>query len=91
MTSESPIDFFDPCLTPCPNGLRKRCIALVHDASLESACKDDLEDCIEDPELTEAQGLELASYLEQHQKQLDEYYAPSQKMISKHIMMICGL
>jgi len=92
MPSEvEPIDFFHPGVTPCPDGLRRRCMALVHDASLERACKDDLEDRIEDPEMTEAEGLELASYLEQHRKQLDEFYAPSQKMIGAHIRKICGL
>ena len=52
---------------------------------------EELEDRIQSPELTEAEGLELVSYLEQHRKQVWDYYAPSQRMIAAFIKKICGL
>lgn len=52
---------------------------------------DAIENRIQSPELTEAEGLELLSYLVQHRKQLHEFYAPSQRMITDHIKKICGL
>ena len=33
----------------------------------------------------------MAAYLVQHRKQIDEYYAPTQRMIREHIKKICGL
>ena len=41
--------------------------------------------------ITIDEGLDLWAYLEQHRKQLWDYYAPSQRMISKHIKLICEL
>ena len=90
MTAEA-IDFFDPGRNPCPDGLRNRCLGLLRDASLDHDSMDTIENRIQSPELTEAEGLEQVSYLEQHRKQLDEYYAPSQRMITAHIKKICGL
>ena len=71
------IDFFDPGLTPCPDGLRKACLRLLQDVSLDHERIEELEDRIQSPELTEAEGLELVSYLEQHRKQVWDYYAPA--------------
>ena len=85
------IDFFDPGLTPCPDGLRKACLRLLQDVSLDHERIEELEDRIQSPELTEAEGLELVSYLEQHRKQVWDYYAPSQRMITAFIKKICGL
>ena len=85
------IDFFDPGQTPCPEQLRNTCMHMLRDASLDGQRIEQLEDQILSPELTEAEGLEQVSYLEQHRKQLDEYYAPSQRMITAHIKKICGL
>lgn len=85
------IDFFDPGLTPCPDGLRKACLRLLQDVSLDHDRIDELKDRLYSPELTEAEGLRLVSYLEQHKKQLWDYYAPSQRMITAHIKRICDL
>lgn len=90
LTAEA-IDFFDPGLSPCPDGLRNRCLGLLRDASLDHDSMDTIENRIQSPELTEAEGLELLSYLVQHRKQLHEFYAPSQRMITDHIKKICGL
>jgi hypothetical protein len=89
--TQSPLDFFDPALMPCPSWLRRKCSRILFDASLDEVSLESIEDRIHSDELTEAEGLDLWARLEQHRKQLDEYYAPSQKMISKHIRMICGL
>ena len=90
MTAEA-IDFFNPGLNPCPEGLRNRCLGLLRDASLDHDSMDAIENRIQSPELTEAEGLELVSYLEQHRKQVWDYYAPSQRMITAFIKKICGL
>ena len=90
-TESTPIDFFDPSTTPCPNWLRRRCLGLLSDASLDQASAEAIEDRIQSPELTEAGGLELVFYLTAHRKQLGEYYAPTQRMITDHIKKICGL
>ena len=50
-----------------------------------------IEDRIQSSELTEAGGLELVFWLQAHRKQLGEYYAPTQRMITDHIKKICGL
>ena len=92
MTAESqPLDFFDPGITPCPDGIRKTCLRLLRDASLDQDTIEVIEDRIQSPELTEAGGLELVFYLTAHTKQLGEYYAPTQRMITDHIKKICGL
>ena len=92
MTAEGqPLDFFDPGITPCPDGLRKACLRLLQDVSLDHERIEELEDRIQSPELTEAEGLELVFYLTAHRKQLGEYYAPTQRMITDHIKKICGL
>ena len=88
---DTPLDYFDPSLTPCPDGLRRRCLGLIQDASLDLDTLEDIEHRIQSPELTEAEGLRLVSYLEQHKKQVHEYYAPTQRMITNHIKKICGL
>lgn len=64
---------------------------LLSDASLDQETLEALEDRIQCPSLTEGEGLELVFYLEVHRKQLHEYYAPTQRMISAHIKRICGL
>ena len=85
------IDFFDPGLVPCPDHLKRALEKLLHAASLDEVTKERLEDQIQYPGFSEAEGLEMASYLEQHEKQIDEYYAPSQRMICRHIRRICDL
>jgi hypothetical protein len=90
-TEPTPIEFFDPSTTPCPNWLRRRCLGLLSDASLDQASAEAIEDRIQSPELTEAEGLELSFYLQAHGKQVSEYYAPSQRMIAAHIRRICRL
>ena len=89
--THSTINFFDPNLTPCPDDQRRYLARLLHDSSLDQETRERLEDQIQCPGFSEPEGLEMASYLEQHKKQLDEFYAPSQKMISEHIKKICGL
>jgi len=92
LTAEGqPLDFFDPEITPCPDGIRKACQRLLRDASLDQDTIEAIEDRIQSPELTEAGGLELVFYLTAHRKQLGEYYAPTQRMITDHIKKICGL
>ena len=92
LTAEGqPLDFFDPGITPCPDGIRKACQRLLRNASLDQETINTIEDRIQSPELTEAEGLELVFYLQAHGKQLDEYYAPTQRMIAEHIKKICGL
>ena len=64
---------------------------LLQEACLDHERIEEIEDRIQSAELSEAQGLELVSYLEQHRKQLWDYYAPSQRMITAHIKRICDL
>ena len=83
------IDFFDPGLTHALM-VWKACLRLLQDVSDHERIEA-IEDRIQSPELTEAEGLELVSYLEQHRKQVWDYYAPSQRMITAFIKKICGL
>ena len=85
------IDFFNPNLTPCPDDQRRYLARLLHDASLDQEARERLEDQIQSPGFSEAEGLEMAAYLVQHHKQIDEYYAPTKRMIREHIKKICGL
>ena len=87
----SQIDFFDQALVPCPSWLLSKCSRMLGDVCLDEVSLERIEDRIHSDEMSEAEGLDLWAYLEQHRKQLWDYYAPSQKMITKHIKLICDL
>ena len=87
----SQIDFFDQALVPCPSWLLYKCNRMLGDVCLDEVSLEGIEDRIHSDEMSEAEGLDLLAYLEQHRKQLWDYYAPSQRMITAHIKKICGL
>jgi len=67
LTAEGqPLDFFDPGITPCPDGIRRACQRLLRDASLDQDTIEAIEDRIQSSELTEAGGLELVFWLQAH-------------------------